>query len=136
MKDILPDDDAELLITEVTQSANSVTAGSPYFRQANVNVLPPRKKSKLWNSLNYGKWTDDEEAEALALIRDFERGTLTDCEEGSTLRIYLAKKLHCDPMRISKKLAGRYNGKVQLEYQHELCLLMLACFCEKVWVHK
>merc|ERR1719426_123257 len=40
-----------------------------------------------------------------AVIREFERGMLA-CPAGTTLRSYLSEKLHCDPMRITKKFAG------------------------------
>lgn len=59
-----------------------------------------------------GKWSPEEETYACRLIRDFEQGSLVDCEEGSTLRSYLARKLNCAPMRISKKFAGKCIGKV------------------------
>jgi len=39
------------------------------------------------------------------VIREFERGMLA-CPAGTTLRSYLSEKLHCDPMRITKKFAG------------------------------
>lgn len=59
-----------------------------------------------------GKWTEEEETIANQLVIDFEIGQLIDCEEGCTLRSYLARKLNCAPMRISKKFAGRCVGKV------------------------
>lgn len=59
-----------------------------------------------------GKWTPEEENFANRLIVDFESGSLVDCEDGCTLRSYLAKKLNCAPMRISKKFAGKCIGKV------------------------
>ena len=60
-----------------------------------------------------GKWTLDEETLANQLVSDFENGALEDCEDGTTLRSYLARKLCCAPMRISKKFAGRCIGKVR-----------------------
>ena len=45
------------------------------------------------------------------LIEEFEKGTILDCENGCTLRAYLSRKLHCAPMRISKKYAGKSIGK-------------------------
>jgi hypothetical protein len=59
-----------------------------------------------------GKWCPEEESFANYLIAEFERGSLNDCDDGCTLRCYLAKKLNCAPMRISKKFAGRCIGKV------------------------
>lgn len=59
-----------------------------------------------------GKWTNEEENFANRLIVEFEAGSLQDCEEGCTLRSYLARRLRCAPMRISKKFAGRCIGKV------------------------
>jgi hypothetical protein len=61
-----------------------------------------------------GKWSVEEEAFANRLIFEFENGILADCEDGCTLRSYLARKLRCAPMRISKKFAGRCIGKVSL----------------------
>ena len=61
--------------------------------------------------LRSGKWLEEEEAYAEVLIDMFDRGQLSDCMTGSTLRAYLAQKLHCAPMRISKKFAGKGIGK-------------------------
>lgn len=58
--------------------------------------------------LRRGKWTADEEAYAEFLIKEFERGMVEGCENGCTLRSFLSKKLHCAPMRISKKFAGTF----------------------------
>lgn len=65
--------------------------------------------------LRSGKWTVEEEKFACYLIEQFELGRLSDCENGITLRSYLAKKLNCAPMRISKKFAGKCIGKVSIE---------------------
>lgn len=61
--------------------------------------------------LRRGKWTQEEEAFANALIEGFEKGTIQDCGNGCTLRAFLSRKLHCAPMRISKKYAGKSIGK-------------------------
>lgn len=63
------------------------------------------------STLRTGKWTREEELFTNRMISDFQDGVLEDCEEGCTLRCYLANKLHCSPMRISKKLAGLRMGK-------------------------
>lgn len=54
-------------------------------------------------ALRRGKWTRAEEDYAAALISTFCEGLLS-IQYGTTLRGYLAQQLHCDPMRISKKL--------------------------------
>mmetsp|Transcript_17534 Transcript_17534/g.38877 ORF Transcript_17534/g.38877 Transcript_17534/m.38877 type:complete len:266 (+) Transcript_17534:107-904(+) len=70
--------------------------------------------SKIDSSIpRSGKWTAEEETFANRLIEAFEGGSLVDCDDGSTLRSYLAKKLNCAPMRISKKFAGLCIGKHQ-----------------------
>lgn len=73
-----------------------------------------KEQPKRGRGLRSGKWSFEEEAYANRLIEDFENGQLEDCEDGCTLRAYLAHKLRCAPMRISKKFAGRCIGKVRL----------------------
>lgn len=53
-----------------------------------------------------GKWTLEEEDYVSALISQFDSGCI-DIPEGTTLRAYLAEKLNCDPMRITKKFTGQ-----------------------------
>ncbi|KAF4039621.1 hypothetical protein GN244_ATG08144 [Phytophthora infestans] len=57
----------------------------------------------LTGPLRRGKWTRAEEDYAAATISYFCDGLLA-IQYGTTLRGYLAQQLHCDPMRISKKL--------------------------------
>ncbi|GAB9477273.1 hypothetical protein Gpo141_00014337 [Globisporangium polare] len=57
----------------------------------------------LTGELRRGKWTLAEEEYTAATIQYFCSGTL-GIPYGTTLRSYLAQQLHCDPMRISKKL--------------------------------
>uniref|UniRef100_M4BJ05 RING-type domain-containing protein n=1 Tax=Hyaloperonospora arabidopsidis (strain Emoy2) TaxID=559515 RepID=M4BJ05_HYAAE len=52
-----------------------------------------------------GKWTAEESAYCDRLIEEFKKGNLP-LAEGTTLRTFLSKLLHCDPMRISKKYTG------------------------------
>ena len=59
-----------------------------------------------------GKWIPEEEKYAELVIEEFEKGRITGCENGCTLRSYLSQKLHCAPMRISKKFAGKGIGKM------------------------
>ena len=57
------------------------------------------------DSLRKGKWIQEEETFATRLIQLFNQGLLV-LPEGMTLRSYLAEKLNCDPMRITKKFTG------------------------------
>ncbi|KAJ8611381.1 hypothetical protein CTAYLR_006496 [Chrysophaeum taylorii] len=52
-----------------------------------------------------GKWTIEEEEFTTRIIEFFNSGLL-ELPEGTTLRSYLADKLNCDPMRITKKFSG------------------------------
>jgi len=61
--------------------------------------------------LRRGKWTPEEENYANRLIVEFEKGSIPDCDNGCTLRLFLSRKLNCQPMRISKKFAGKSIGK-------------------------
>lgn len=61
--------------------------------------------------LRSGKWLPEEEAYSKILIEMFEAGHFADLENGITLRMFLSRKLHCAPMRISKKFAGKGIGK-------------------------
>jgi hypothetical protein len=59
-----------------------------------------------------GKWTPEEITYAEFLVQEFEQGSLEGCENGCTLRAFLSRKLHCAPMRISKKFAGKHEGNM------------------------
>jgi hypothetical protein len=60
-----------------------------------------------------GKWTAEEEVYSEHLIQLFVKGSLPDCRAGTTLRAYLAEKLNCKPMRITKKYSTDiYDGKL------------------------
>lgn len=86
----------------------------PILFPANAHVIPattaPAQPSSIFDTmkLRRGKWTSEEEAYAELLINEFEKGTVDGCENGCTLRSFLSKKLHCAPMRISKKYAGKF----------------------------
>eukprot|EP01041_Mallomonas_annulata_P002471 gene2471-4795_t len=57
-----------------------------------------------------GKWTVEEEQFAEKLTEVFKSGQVILTEEdGRSLRSFLAKRLHCNPMRISKKFAKIYG---------------------------
>mmetsp|Transcript_35818 Transcript_35818/g.36515 ORF Transcript_35818/g.36515 Transcript_35818/m.36515 type:complete len:279 (+) Transcript_35818:271-1107(+) len=59
------------------------------------------------NSWRTGKWTIEEEDYANVLIESFLNGHVRLLpEDGRTLRSFLARRLMCSPMRISKKFAS------------------------------
>jgi hypothetical protein len=72
-----------------------------------VKASPPSvKKQGCWEEpLRRGKWTPEEEDYVGRIISDFSTGLLP-VAAGTTLRSYLSDKLHCDPMRITKKFTG------------------------------
>jgi hypothetical protein len=75
---------------------------------SNMTIQP-----QSYPHLRSGKWLPAEENYALLLVALFERGMITDCvDRTTTLRTYMSQKLHCAPMRISKKFAGRGIGKL------------------------
>lgn len=87
----------------------STSLSYPYaYRQYLPDTTPPIFQN---TPLRRGKWTIEEETYANAIIEAFEKGALQGCENGCTLRAYLSRKLHCQPMRISKKYAGKSIGK-------------------------
>lgn len=60
-----------------------------------------------------GPWCKEEEEYAAALIDCFLHGIL-DLAEGTSLRAFLASRLQCNPMRISKKLASDSIAHVRI----------------------
>ena len=93
--------------------------GSPADRFSVPPIFHGRKQRS-------GKWITEEEEYAEVLIQLFEKGFLYDCENGSTLRSYLSRKLHCAPMRISKKYAGKGIGKMLFICRIRLNMSILA----------
>lgn len=73
-----------------------------------ASEVPPVFRDKPQRS---GKWTREEEVYAELLIELFEKGHINE-KNGCTLRSFLSRKLHCAPMRISKKYAGKGIGKM------------------------
>lgn len=72
------------------------------FQQKRAKAQNIQSNHKI---LRRGKWTQEEEEYANAVVREFNSGFL-DAQAGTTLRIYLSEKLQCDPMRITKKFTG------------------------------
>jgi len=69
-----------------------------------VDSLPLKRDSRLHLFLLLGLQVEEEEYTS-RIIHYFNTGLLT-LPEGATLRSYLADKLNCDPMRVTKKYAG------------------------------
>lgn len=78
----------------------------PMFHSNIGKSSPPEVFSNL--KLRSGKWIPEEEQYADLLIELFEKGLIMECDNGATLRSFLSRKLHCAPMRVSKKYAGKY----------------------------
>ncbi|KAE8988056.1 hypothetical protein PF011_g19320 [Phytophthora fragariae] len=74
-----------------------------FLLQQERPAVPSSADLTLSGPLRRGKWTRAEEDYAAATISYFCDGLLV-IQYGTTLRGYLAQQLHCDPMRISKKL--------------------------------
>eukprot|EP00607_Mallomonas_marina_P004347 CAMPEP_0182432490 /NCGR_PEP_ID=MMETSP1167-20130531/56803_1 /TAXON_ID=2988 /ORGANISM="Mallomonas Sp, Strain CCMP3275" /LENGTH=169 /DNA_ID=CAMNT_0024620075 /DNA_START=1 /DNA_END=506 /DNA_ORIENTATION=+ len=67
-----------------------------------------------------GKWTPEEEAYAKKMINLYCNGLLIlEPSDGRTLRTYLARKLDCNPMRISKKFSC-FDGLGVRYHQREM----------------
>ncbi|KAF0718731.1 Aste57867_1516 [Aphanomyces stellatus] len=62
-------------------------------------------RSKARPGFRKGKWTDEESKYAEQMAYYFKEGLLP-LEKGTMLRMYLAEKLNCEPMRITKKFTG------------------------------
>lgn len=106
------------LAQQAVSTAAAVAASAPIpqtplapngpFVKASFSSAVPRFFQNT--KLRRGKWLPKEERYAEYLIQQFELGALEECENGCTLRAYLSRKLHCAPMRISKKYAGKKDG--------------------------
>ena len=86
-------------------SCDNSQPAAPFLPQGQFIVNSGGSPSNSSSTLRRGKWTSEEEAFALAAIRDFNSGYL-DAPGGTTLRTYLSDRLQCDPMRITKKFTG------------------------------
>lgn len=105
--------------TNVLPLATSTTTTLAVTVNAQNSPQPPQHSPTLSSSstsssnnklsphapLRRGKWTMEEEAYVARVIQDFNSGFLS-APPGTTLRSYLSEKLHCDPMRITKKFTG------------------------------
>ena len=68
-----------------------------------------------------------------ALMTDFRDGALLGVADGTTLRGFLAKKVHCGVKRISKKLEGTsYNGRLTFKVKHQFAAGELRYRCARL----
>jgi hypothetical protein len=94
------------------QKSSSLTSSSPITcsDERSTNSQKSSDSNSLekdgTKKLRKGKWTPEEEEYANAVTRYFRSGLL-ELPNGHTLRSYLAYKLNCDPMRITKKFASQ-----------------------------
>jgi hypothetical protein len=117
LQPIVPSPMASVLVTSLYNSATAPltlstlapAAASPSLLSGKSHHTP---QAFLNCKLRSGKWIPEEDKYAELLIELFEKGLIAGCENGSTLRSYLSQKLHCAPMRISKKYAGKGIGKM------------------------
>ena len=58
-------------------------------------------------ALREGAWTSEEDKLMAGLIEAFNNGLVEGLADNAMLREFLARRLSCDPMRITKKLAGK-----------------------------
>lgn len=106
-----------------------VVNAAPDFFASDPDIMSRDAAAKFDNTISRsGKWSVEEETFANRLIVDFEFGLLTDCDDGCTLRSYLARKLNCAPMRISKKFAKLCIGKVSHSKQLVVYVAELNCW--------
>ncbi|EQC42349.1 hypothetical protein SDRG_00087 [Saprolegnia diclina VS20] len=70
-----------------------------------VDMRKARLEAPSSPTLRVGAWSFAEEAYTMALIEAFLMGLLPELHAGTPLRSFLASKLECVPMRVSKKLA-------------------------------
>lgn len=94
-------------ISATNNAAAVLTSVSRVSLPAAAAAAPKKRstKSKCSPGLRSGKWTPEEEAFTNMIIHFFKRGLL-DVEDGTSLRWYLAKRLNCEAMRVTKKLKG------------------------------
>jgi len=76
--------------------STALNLSNSWTLERNKNILPKSRK---------GKWSMIENEYTNFLINAFTSGLL-DLDKHTSLRLFLAEKLKCDPMRISKKYAG------------------------------
>lgn len=91
--------------SNIINSNNNSGGGAESDTSSKARKEKRSTKSKCPPGLRSGKWTPEEEAFTNMIIHYFKRGLL-NVEDGTSLRWYLAKRLNCEAMRVTKKLKG------------------------------
>lgn len=93
--------------TDVDEGGEEVPLEDP-MSQRRLDSEMTRLRKKVINRaiIRKGKWTMEESQYAEQLIVFFKE-RLLQVPKGTMLRMYLAEKLHCEPMRITKKFSGK-----------------------------
>lgn len=96
-----------------TASSAAITPGGSLTRVSSLSSIQGYTSvdSLTDMPLRRGKWTTEEQHYSELLIQYFLAGVVPSCADGTTLRAFLSAKLHCAPMRITKKFAGATLGK-------------------------
>ncbi|DBA00991.1 TPA: hypothetical protein N0F65_006252 [Lagenidium giganteum] len=95
--------------TAVSVTPIMVPPPTQLMRSSSMESDAEATPSQSTHSMRVGKWTEEEEQFALAMVKQFTAGMLT-IATGTSLRSLLAKKLRCSPMRISTKLSMEFLG--------------------------
>lgn len=81
--------------------------GDDVLQQRRYDSEMSRLRRKVFTrSVRKGKWTTEEAHYAEQLIVFFKE-RLLQVSKGTMLRMFLSEKLHCEPMRITKKFSGK-----------------------------
>ncbi|RLN93387.1 hypothetical protein BBJ28_00018571 [Nothophytophthora sp. Chile5] len=95
----------------VKRERKASTASLSSTGTASVSSTPSASPVRFFQ--RSGPWSREEEVYAASLIDCFFKGVL-DIAEGTTLRAFLASRLCCNPMRISKKLASECIADIRI----------------------
>jgi len=93
---------------QVRRKMFNLHSASRASTQAPLLRIPPHASSpgdEPAEEARKGRWSAEEKEFASKMVYYFQRGML-NLREGTTLRAYLAFKLRCNPMRVSKKFGG------------------------------
>lgn len=97
-------------VNKITSPRSNTTSAT---RHSGVTTVAMHEPSRFVKASRSGPWSKEEEAYSAELIRSFCDGAL-ELAESTTLRAFLASRLGCNPMRVSKKLATGMIGDLSI----------------------